>query len=189
MAIRSVESAIEALAEVSKDNKKRLEQMSNQRRLQVVDIFGNEFTGNSQVAERKSTYWISISPDIVYLERFQFKIYVVDSENAKNWHISLNGVDITDYLKEQAGRSRDTRWMDGSEGLFPSNELLEDENTITPSFDIIDVANVLYAEGTDESKEKADKILKSGMKRLVVQADDTFTATILLYLKYSHLNR
>lgn len=187
MAIRNYNDALEALAEITSENKQKLKQGSNQRRSQVVDIFGQEYTrigkSISGSTYKRATIHISVSPDIIYLERFQFKIFVIDSDNAKHWDIKIEGIDITPYLREQAERKG--RWLDGSEGVFPSKDLDTGQN-ISDSFDLIEVAHTMYAEGRYND---AEKILRSGLKKVVIEADDDFDISLLLYLKYSHLNR
>lgn len=184
MAIRDINQALEAVAEVASENKEKIKQNSNQRRSQVVDIYGQEFSRTGNML-KSATFYISISPDIIYLERFQFKLFVIDSDNAKNWSISIDGVDVTAFLREQADRMPNGKWMDGSEGIFPSTDL-DVGNAISGSFDLIDVANTMYALGY---RANAEKLLRAGFKRVTIKADDEFDVSLLLYLKYSHLNR
>lgn len=68
----------EALIRVSErvaENKKRIDHMLKQRRNQVVDMYGVEYSrqGSENAPAR---FYISISPDMVYLERFEFKLIV-----------------------------------------------------------------------------------------------------------------
>lgn len=50
-------------------------QSKNQRRNQVVDVFGMEFNRFGD-ANTPATFYLSISPDLIYYERFEFKIII-----------------------------------------------------------------------------------------------------------------
>lgn len=187
MAIRTIEQGLEALAEKVKDCEKRLNQMANQRRLQVVDQFGIEYIGTTTEDKKVANYNISISPDKVFLERFQFKVFMIDeSQNPTNFTVSINGIDITDYLKLQASELEDGHYMGQGEKveIYPKRALTGDN--LNGSFDLIDVANMLSDEDRDD---EADDIQSAGIKKITIRASREFTASILLYLKYSHLNR
>lgn len=73
--IRTYQDALNAVAERTYDNTKDIRQMNRQRRHQVVDIYGAEFTRQGD-GGTPATFYISISPDLVYLERFSFKLIV-----------------------------------------------------------------------------------------------------------------
>lgn len=61
----------ERVSDVSRDGN----QEKRQRRNQVVDVFGMEFTRAGD-AQTPATFYLSISPDLIYYERFEFKIIV-----------------------------------------------------------------------------------------------------------------
>lgn len=67
--------AIERIAEQTVQNKERWSQALKQRRNQVVDLYGVEYTRSGDV-NNPARFYISISPDMVYLERFEFKLIV-----------------------------------------------------------------------------------------------------------------
>lgn len=67
--------AIERIAEQTVQNKERWSQALKQRRNQVVDLYGVEYTRSGD-ANNPARFYISISPDMVYLERFEFKLIV-----------------------------------------------------------------------------------------------------------------
>lgn len=73
--IDTIDDAMEFLAErvagVAEDGN----QAKRQRRNQVVDVFGMEFTRFGD-ANTPATFYLSISPDLIYYERFEFKIIV-----------------------------------------------------------------------------------------------------------------
>lgn len=94
-----------------------------------------------------------------------------------SWTVECEGIDITDYLRAQCVENGWT-WING-EGVFPSTELEQ-------SFDLLEVACDLKAEGREDD---ANKILRQGWKPITVAANAPFYATMILYLKYQHMNR
>lgn len=104
------------------------------------------------------------------------------STTSADWSVSIDGVDITEYLIEQ----HDGDWIDG-EGIYPTDEIEGDEDDMTVNFyDILDVACMLEAEGATSERKK---LLRPGFKEVEISSDAPFSVTALLYLKYSHLNR
>lgn len=69
------QEAIERIAEQTVRNKERWSQALKQRRHQVVDMYGVEYTRAGD-ANNPARFYISISPDMVYLERFEFKLII-----------------------------------------------------------------------------------------------------------------
>lgn len=219
----TIDKAISRIAERTFDNTETIRQMKRQRRDQVVDIYGMEFTRQGG-AGSPATFYISISPDMIYLERFEFKLIIqpfltttgvstssatvtVDETSlqiqngqinpnphkhtvtththstspgasltpvtANDFLISIEGIDVTPYLMAQYGT-----WIDG-EGVYPSLNINED-------YDILEVASDFVAEGRPED---ADKLIKAGYKKVEITSDHLFSVTLVLYCKYSHLNR
>lgn len=73
--ILTQEEALVRVSERVAENKKRIDRSLKQRRNQVVDMYGVEYT--RQGAENApARFYISISPDMVYLERFEFKLII-----------------------------------------------------------------------------------------------------------------
>jgi len=243
--ILSQEEAIIRISERVAENKKRIDRMLKQRRNQVVDMYGVEFTRQG-AANSPARFYISISPDMVYLERFEFKLIVQpflsmagtigptrlsasgegieygtvthedlmnilngdscaeypDDEGgsggsitgispnphthsvtagitplpttADDFRVKIEGIDVTPYLMAQYGGE----WLNG-EGVYPSLEIGRD-------YDILEVASDLIGEGR---KTDADKLLRSGYKAIEITAGSAFSISLVLYLKYSHLNR
>lgn len=166
--------ALERVAEVTKDNRDELRKSRLQRRTEFTDLYGIPFYAESD-EDNEARFYVSVSPDLVYFMRFQFKIYVqhLAASDDGDFEIRMNGVDITPYLIEQS----DGEWIDG-EGLYPSNAV-EDE---TDFYDLLDVATVLYNEGNTED---AEKLLKPGFKTMVIKASSSFKVTMYLYAKYT----
>lgn len=99
------------------------------------------------------------------------------SVSANDFRIECEGIDITPYLQAQCAE-RGWDWISG-EGVFPSKELEE-------SFDLMEVACDMESEG---NKEDANRILKQGWKPIKLSSSSAFSATMVLYLKYQHMNR
>ncbi len=97
--------------------------------------------------------------------------------STSNFSIECEGIDITEYLMAQCNRSG-WSWF-GGEGVYPSSDLEQ-------SFDMLEVASDLKAEGFED---EANRILMQGWKPITLKADAPFSATMVLYLKYQHMNR
>lgn len=219
----TIDKAINRIAERTFDNTETIRQMKKQRRNQVVDIYGMEFTRQGGPGA-PATFYISISPDMIYLERFEFKLIIqpfltttgvstssatvtVDETSLQiqngqispNPHkhnvtththstspgasltpvsntaftVSIEGIDVTPYLMAQYGS-----WIDG-EGVYPSIKIDED-------YDILEVASDFIAE---DRKDDADALTRAGYKKVEVTGDKLFSVTLVLYCKFSHINR
>lgn len=212
------------LAERSKDNKEELRKSRRQRRTEFTDLYGIPFTAQGD-ASTPARFYISISKDLIYYLRFQFKLHVqpfvssvsegtgsavvvvnnkslsvsndVVSPNPHNhtteshshnmvsgltlthttaddFEVKIHGVDITPYLVEQ----QDGEWIEG-EGLYPSRD-------VDDSYDILDIATLMYNEGNEED---AEKLLKPEFKLVEVTSNAPFQVTMYLYLKYTNMGR
>lgn len=71
--IRTEQDAISTLAKKTAQARKDIRQDKNQRRNQVVDLFGIEYTRQGDTTH-PATFYISVSRDLIYYERFEFKI-------------------------------------------------------------------------------------------------------------------
>lgn len=176
--------ALRVLSERTYDNMRDISQKNKQRRTQVTDLYGVEYShfgGTGSPAE----FYISVSQDLIYWERFQFKLYIeaVNGSTPTNFRVWVRGVDVTPYLMAQ----QDGEWFTGP-GLYPNDEPPEEEDDGTPpnAYDMLDVASMMVAEG---DKNTADKILSPDFKKIAVSGTGDFQATIIAYVKYSHVNR
>ena len=223
------------VAERVHDGVQRNRQNQNQRRNQVVDLYGVEYTRQGD-KNSPATFYISVSPDMVYYERFEFKIIIqpfampvsgggrtssvvveVDNANVQvgNTALSTSGdmispnphshsvqahnhatvahehslisgitlfpstvndfevwieeIDITPYLKAQFPGE----WIDG-EGIFPKDYLAK--------------YDILKAVGFMPSWQQGI-ILTPGFKKVEFRANGVFHASLINYLKLSHVNR
>ncbi|MGL4695171.1 hypothetical protein [Enterococcus larvae] len=215
------DSALNKMAERIADRTEENRQSQLQRRNQVVDIYGMEFTRQGD-SSHPATFYISVSPDLIYYERFEFKIIIqpfamsiggdgatssasvvvndtslavnnssitpnphrhtteehnhsldagvsLFSSSVTDFEIWVEGIDITPYLKAQYSGG----WIDG-EGIFPSSDL--------DNYDILEIAGQLlpWQKGV---------ILQPGYKKVELKGNGLFNATLVNYLKYSHVNR
>lgn len=71
----TIEQAINILAERTLQNSQDINQKNLQRRHQVVDLYGVEYSRLGD-ASNPAIIYISISPDMEYIERFQFKLII-----------------------------------------------------------------------------------------------------------------
>ncbi len=210
---RDLGTAIELIAERTYHNTKNIKQEGRQRRDEFVDLFGVEYTRNGS-KDSPAVFHVSVSGDEAYMERFQFKLIIepfqINSElaltstslstngtsitpnphnhqlvagvtnipvTASDFTIECEGIDVTPYLKAQV-TAGGWNWFDG-EGVYPSTDLEQ-------SFDMMEVACDLKAEGREAD---ANKILQQGWKPITLRGSQPFSATMVLYLKYQHMNR
>ena len=217
------DEAIERIAEQTVKNKERWSESLKQRRNQVVDLYGVEYTRLGD-KNAPATFYISISPDMVYLERFEFKLIIqpfmatsgagtgeatvsVDNTSlsisggnitpnphkhttqshshtvtqgvsqihtsASDFKVHIEGIDVTPYLMAQYGS-----WING-EGVYPSLKIGED-------YDILEAASDMRGEG---KIAQAEKLVRPGYKPVSISSASPFQVTLVLYSKYSHLNR
>lgn len=196
----TLDQYLNSIAEKTLDNSRQLKRDVHQRRNGMEDLYGVCFSAHA--TEPKSgrytaRFYISLSPDYVYLHRFAFKFVIMpsitegeDPSEGRDWRVSIgtkkvNGVyvpvDVTDYLKEQQDIPPEDPLFEG-EGVYPSNQLDDREDF----YDILDVVSVMYAEGEDDS---AEAIIKPIFKPVEISSVKPFSVDAYLYLKYSNCNR
>lgn len=182
--ILSQREYIDKIARRTAENKDLLDLSLRQRRNQVVDLQGVQYTRvitpktDSQgrpipQPDSAANFYVSISPDMIYMERFEFKLIVENAVGA-NFRVKVDGVDISAYLMAQYGG----QWVSGS-GIYPSID-------INKNYDILEAASDMYAEGKGDI---ANELVRSGYKQIQITANDTFGVTLSLYCKYSHTLR
>ncbi|EOL50651.1 hypothetical protein [Enterococcus caccae] len=215
------DSALNKMAERIADRTSESKQGQLQRRNQVVDIYGMEFTRQGDT-NHPATFYISVSPDLIYYERFEFKIIVqpfampigadgatgsttvqvnetgltvnqntispnphkhttlphnhplsagvsLFTSSVSDFEVWIEGIDVTPYLKAQYNGD----WIDG-EGVFPVKGL--------SNYDL------LKAVGFMPTWQRG-AILTPGYKKVELKGTGVFNATLVNYLKYSHVNR
>lgn len=175
------------LSERVVDNTRQLKRSIHQRRNGMEDLYGVCFSAHATELKDgvyKARFYVSLSPDYVYLHRFAFKFVIMpsivedeDPSEGRDWRVMIAGKDITAYLKEQ----QDGSWIDG-EGIYPNNRL----DDLEDFYDILDVVSVMYAEGNDDD---AEAIIKPYFKPVDITSKKPFSVDAYLYLKYSNTNR
>lgn len=176
------------LSEKVVDNSQQLKKSVHQRRNGMEDLYGVCFSAHATEADSSGRYnakfYVSLSPDYVYLHRFAFKLVIMpsivedeDPSEGRDWKMSIAGRDITAYLKEQ----QDGDWIEG-EGIYPNNKLEHKEDF----YDILDVVSVMYAEGNEDD---ANAIISPYFKPVVISSKKPFSIDAYLYVKYSVVNR
>lgn len=73
----TIDKALNIIAEKTYQNTQDINRKNLQRRHQVVDLFGVPYASSGD-QNSPAEFYISISPDMEYLERFQFKLIVTD---------------------------------------------------------------------------------------------------------------
>ena len=95
------EEYLERIAARTVSNTENIQQKDRQRRHSFVDLYGVEFTRQGD-ANNPATFYVSISPDMVYMERFEFKLIVSPflSANGVGTSISTPVIDATELTAE-----------------------------------------------------------------------------------------
>lgn len=86
--IRTYDDVLTRIAERTVDNYNQLRKDKTQRRVSFVDLYGVEYTRQGD-ANHPATFYISISPDFLYYERFALKLQIMPFVS------SVTGVNIT----------------------------------------------------------------------------------------------
>lgn len=170
---------INLIAQRTAYSRELLAQDLKQRRDQVVDIQGVEYHRSLSMEPGTpipiGRIPIAVSPDLIYWERFEFKITTyAASQGVDGFKIFLEGVDISPYLAAQYNS-----WVDG-EGIFPSDK-------VNKNYDVLLAASYMIIDGRDDL---AERILKPGYKLISIAA--TYPMQVILtmaHCKFSHTNR
>lgn len=197
------EEALNRIAEVTVDNARELRKSRYQRRTEFTDLYGVPFTVMGD-GDNPAKFYISISPDLVYFLRFQFKLqiqglmstvtgsYVREDEMEESGYISgvtygIHTIPNTSDnftikihgvdITDYLIEQQDGDWIEG-EGIYPNNQNVDD----TDYYDVLSVATIMYNEGRTDD---AEKLLKPEFKLVEIDSDQPFQATMYLYMKYS----
>lgn len=220
--MNEVENAISQLASQAVERKKENERTQRQRRNQVMDNYGIEYQSQGD-ANAPAIFYVSISPDLIYYERFEFKLIIdsfrlpikdgktnatasqventalsitnnaispnphghrgiphdheisagitLDNSVGDQFELWMDGIDLTTALKKQHGGS----WVNGT-GVFP-----ETANQLG-NYDVLKALEDLH-------EWQRGVVLKPGFKKIELRGQGVFNATLINYLKYSHVNR
>ena len=171
----SYEQALSRVAERTISNQRDISQRKKQRRTGFVDLYGVE---SFKSIQNDGTFYISISPDLEYFERYQFKLAIENTSSVGTVKLYIDGEDLTAYFQEQQGS-----WITG-DGIYPSDEITE-ESSWNDFYDVLDVCGLL---GVSDDPDKRDKILSPGLHKIRLTGI-TADVSLIMYMKYSHINR
>ena len=170
---------INLIAQRTAYSRELIAQDLKQRRDQVVDIQGIEYHRSLTLEPGTpipiGRVPITVSPDLIYWERFAFKVTTyAASQGVDGFKIFVEGVDISPYLAAQYNA-----WID-HEGIFPTDEVEKD-------YDVLLASSLMRIDGQEDL---ANKILRPGYKLISLAA--TYPMQVILtltHIKYSHMNR
>lgn len=100
--------ALLRVAERTLDNREQLKKSTQQRRTKFSDLYGVEYLRQGD-SDNPATFYISVSPDFVYYERFAFKFQImpfVSTVNGFNGGGTTDGVSLTGHLQDTVSGSR-----------------------------------------------------------------------------------
>lgn len=112
------EQALLRVAERTLDNREQLKRSTQQRRTKFSDLYGIEYLRQGD-ASNPATFYISISPDFVYYERFAFKFQIMPFVST----VSGSGA---------SGTTGDTYLTASLQDTVSGSRLILHEPTITP---------------------------------------------------------
>lgn len=159
--------AINIIAENVYDIKQKQRYDSVQRRNQTVDMYGYELTGHG-TANTPASLGISISQDLIYYSRFEFKI-IIENSSSTSFRITIDDIDLTPYFQSQFNGA----WIYGN-GVYP--------NKGTANYDVLEAVEYM-------NEEERNIILEPGYKEVKVYGNGDFDVKFYNYVKYSHCNR
>lgn len=186
--------------------KKKQRRANLQRRNGNVDIYGYEFYRQGDV-DAPAEFGISVSQDLVYFERFEFKLIIqpflssvsgagmspVDlqienDEITPNPHthtltsgIASSSSAISGYRIEIEGIDLTAYFMAQFDGEWITGEGIYPRDDLS-NYDVLKACGYLSA-------DDRHKILSAGYKKIRIYADAPFNVTLVNYLKYSHRGR
>lgn len=185
--------AIERIAERTSENRSKWAQALRQRRTEYTDIYGIPYESELN-SNTRFEYHISVSTDLEYYERYQFKLFVKANGaiNPNGFHVYMGRpadaaegvaermIDLTDYFEEQQGI-----WVDGS-GYFPEEDI---DTDVSSFYDVLDAVGMVMAEDNDGKVADMNAILSPGNKLMRIESSTPCEVTLILFLKYSTVNR
>jgi len=190
--ITTFEEYVNRIAGVTLATKEAMERSLFQRRNQVTDINGIYFYAQGGAGVPAETR-ISVSRDMTYLQRFEFKLIISPfmgtggttpdirpvPVSATRFRVFVEGVDVSPYLAAQYDG-----WVRGA-GIWPSED-------IDDTYDLLEVACDLWSEyqnGSAAAYENYKKVTGPGYKKIEVVGNDLFSSAIQLWCKFGNSNR
>lgn len=167
------------------DNKQKIERDLLQRRDQITDIDGMEYTRNGGPGA-PAVFYMDISRDMIYLSRFGFKLLlspftmlsptqdpIIVPVDKSGFRIKVDDVDVSPYLAAQYDG-----WI-GGVGIYPSTRAGD-------IYDLLEASSDMRAKG---EIELAEKIVRPGFKKIELSGTSLFTAILRPTCTFSHVNR
>lgn len=205
--MNDLSKALNILSENVYDLKRKSKRQNLQRRNGNVDIYGYEFYRQGDV-NAPAEFGISISQDLVYFERFEFKLIIqpflssvsgagmspvdlqINGNNqiVPNPHthaltagISSSASATSGYRIEIEGIDLTAHFMAQFDGEWINGEGIYPRDDLS-NYDVLKACGYL-------SDEDRHKILSAGYKKIRIYANAPFNVTLVNYLKYSHRGR
>ena len=115
----SYDDVLHALAERTIENRQQLKRSKTQRRVTFVDLYGVPYTAQGD-ANHPATFYISVSPDLGYYERFSFKLIIQPFKS------SVSGISLSDLSIGNTALTLNEDYIaDGTSTLY--------DGTLTPN--------------------------------------------------------
>ena len=102
------EEALIRVAERTLENREQLKRSTTQRRTKFSDLYGIEYLRQGD-ANNPATFYVSVSPDFVYYERFAFKLQIlpfVSTVNGTSGSGTTGNETLTPDLQDTVSGSR-----------------------------------------------------------------------------------
>lgn len=140
------EQAMNMLFERTADNRKQLQKQIKQRRNGMEDLYGVMFSASGD-ADTPASFYISLSPDYTYLERFAFKFVIKPYETTikgattsatvqiESTSLSVNNNAITPNPHSHTAKAHTHNMIDG---IARVNTTSDDWSVIVDGVDITD---------------------------------------------------
>lgn len=131
------EEYMNMLSERVLDNSRQLKRDTTQRRNGMEDLYGVCFTSNGD-ANTPATFYVSLSPDYVYLERFAFK-FVIKPFSSTVAGATSSGGSISGYTSLAIGSSVDSGTSTLVESIDPNPHAHSDSgggSTVTVDYGV-----------------------------------------------------
>lgn len=203
-----IERAINKVAKAAAENKEGYERDRYQRRNQVTDLFGVEQSAQGD-SDHPATFYVSVSPDLLYYERFEFKLIF----SPFVMPIAGGGTSSTSLTVSNDTITPNPHSHDLKPGISLFESKVSNVRVVLDDVDLTDALKKQFngawinGEGVYPSGDSATSnydvlracsdlwlwqtgvVLNTGYKKLQVYGDGVFNVKLVLYLKHSHVNR
>lgn len=214
----SYDQALTAIAERTVENRRQLKNSKNQRRASFVDLYGVEFLRQGD-ANNPATFYISVSPDLTYYERFAFKFQIMPfvtsvssgtgsanlsvTESSSGVHTItpnphthnlVKGLSFANTTSEEwrvviGGVDITAYLMEQHDGDWIDGEGVYPNGNIGSEADFYDILDVACLLNAEGDTDAVKALLSPEFKKVEIISDAPFQVAASLYMKYSHMNR